>query len=169
MNDRQLRFVTDGLGGRVNGVPREDGYDITVASEIMAVLCLASDIIDLKERLARIVVAYTYDDKPVTAGELKAQGAMAAFVEILPEWLTHGFEVAGGILPAVGFAMLLKAMLKGEFVPYLLIGFVIACFLDFSNLLPIAIIGVALALIAYNNENKVAANTVAVEEFDDGI
>ena len=94
---------------------------------------------------------------------------MAQLVQALPEWLTHGFEVAGGILPAVGFAMLLKAMLKGEFVPYLLIGFVVSCFLDFSNLLPIAIIGVALALIAYNTENKAAANTVAVEEIDDGI
>ena len=80
MNDRQLRFVVDGLGGKVNGVPREDGYDITVASEIMAVLCLASDITDLKERLARIIVGYTYDDKPVTAGDLKAQGAMAALL-----------------------------------------------------------------------------------------
>ncbi len=81
MNDRQLRFVTDGLGGRVNGVPREDGYDITVASEIMAVFCLADSITDLKERLARIVVAYTYDDKPVTAGDLKAVGAMAALLK----------------------------------------------------------------------------------------
>ena len=80
MNDRQLRYVIDGIGGRVNGVPREDGYDITVASEIMAVLCLASDITDLKERLARIIVGYTYDDKPVTAGDLKAQGAMAALL-----------------------------------------------------------------------------------------
>ena len=81
MNDRQLRFVTDGLGGRVNGVPREDGYDITVASEIMAVFCLASDIDDLKKRLSRIVVAYTYDEKPVTAGDLKAVGAMAALLK----------------------------------------------------------------------------------------
>ena len=81
MNDRQLRFVTDGLGGRVNGVPREDGYDITVASEIMAVLCLASDITDLKERLSRLVVGYTYDEKPVTAGDLHAQGAMAALLK----------------------------------------------------------------------------------------
>src|SRR5699024_5239433 len=78
MNDRQLRFVVDGLGGRVNGVPREDGYDITVASEIMAVLCLSSDIMDLKKRLASIVVGYTYDEKPVTAGDLKAEGAMTA-------------------------------------------------------------------------------------------
>ncbi len=81
MNDRQLRFVVDGLGGRVNGTPREDGFDITVASEIMAVFCLASSITDLKERLSRIVVAYTYDDKPVTAGDLKAVGAMAALLK----------------------------------------------------------------------------------------
>ena len=81
MNDRQLRFVTDGLGGRVNGVPREDGFDITVASEIMAVFCLASDIDDLKARLSRIVVAYTYDERPVTAGEIGAVGAMAALLK----------------------------------------------------------------------------------------
>jgi len=81
MNDRQLRNVIDGLGGRMQGVPREDGFDITVASEIMAVLCLASDIPDLKDRLARIVVAYTYDGKPVTAADLKAQGAMAALLK----------------------------------------------------------------------------------------
>ena len=81
MNDRQLRFVTDGLGGRVNGVPREDGYDITVASEIMAVLCLSSSITDLKQRLARIIVGYTYDEKPVTAGDLKAEGAMTALLK----------------------------------------------------------------------------------------
>ncbi len=81
MNDRQLRFVVDGLGGRVNGIPREDGYDITVASEIMAVFCLASDLEDLKNRLARIIIGYTYDGKPVTAGQLKAQGAMAALLK----------------------------------------------------------------------------------------
>ncbi len=81
MNDRQLRFVTDGLGGRVNGVPREDGYDITVASEIMAVLCLANSLSDLKERLGRIIVGYTYDEKPVTAADLKAQGAMTALLK----------------------------------------------------------------------------------------
>ena len=81
MNDRQLRFVTDGLGGRVNGVPREDGYDITVASEIMAVLCLSSSISDLKARLARIIVGYTYDERPVTAGDLKAEGAMTALLK----------------------------------------------------------------------------------------
>ena len=81
MNDRQLRFVVDGLGGKANGTPREDGYDITVASEIMAVLCLASDITDLKNRLARLVVGYTYAGKPVTAGDLNAQGAMAALLK----------------------------------------------------------------------------------------
>lgn len=81
MNDRQLRFVTDGLGGRVNGVPREDGYDITVASEIMAVFCLANSISDLKERLSKIIVAYTYDEKPVTAGDLKAVGALTALLK----------------------------------------------------------------------------------------
>ncbi len=81
MNDRQLRFVTDGLGGRVNGVPREDGYDITVASEIMAVLCLANSLSDLKERLGRIIVGYTYDEKPVTAADLKAHGAMTALLK----------------------------------------------------------------------------------------
>ena len=81
MNDRQLRFVTDGLGGRVNGVPREDGYDITVASEIMAVLCLSSSLSDLKERLSRIIVGYTYDERPVTAGDLKAEGAMTALLK----------------------------------------------------------------------------------------
>ena len=81
MNDRQLRFVVDGLGGRINGTPREDGFDITVASEIMAIFCLASSITDLKERLSKIVVAYTYDDKPVTAGDLKAVGAMTALLK----------------------------------------------------------------------------------------
>ena len=81
MNDRQLRNIVCGLGGRMQGVPREDGFDITVASEVMAVLCLSSSITDLKERLARIIVAYTFDGKPVTAGDLKAQGAMAALLK----------------------------------------------------------------------------------------
>ena len=81
MNDRQLRFVVDGLGGKPNGTPREDGFDITVASEIMAVFCLAGSITDLKERLARIIVAYTYEGQPVTAGDLKAVGAMAALLK----------------------------------------------------------------------------------------
>ena len=81
MNDRQLRFIVDGMGGKENGTPREDGFDITVASEIMAILCLASSITDLKERLGRIIVGYTYDDKPVTAADLKAVGAMAALLK----------------------------------------------------------------------------------------
>ena len=81
MNDRQLRFVTDGLGGPTNGIPREDGFDITVASEIMAIFCLATSITDLKERLSRIIVGYTFDGKPVTAGDLKAVGAMAALLK----------------------------------------------------------------------------------------
>ena len=81
MNDRQLRFVVDGLGGRVNGTPREDSYDITVASEIMAILCLSTSLANLKERLASIIVGYTYDEKPVTAGDLKAAGAMAALLK----------------------------------------------------------------------------------------
>ena len=81
MNDRQLRNIVDGLGGQPNGVPREDGFDITVASEIMAILCLASDITDLKQRLGRVVVGYTYAGKPVTASDLKAQGAMAALLK----------------------------------------------------------------------------------------
>lgn len=81
MNDRQLRFVVDGLGGKANGCPREDGYDITVASEIMAVLCLSTDIADLKARLSRIIVGYTYGGEPVTAGDLKAAGAMAALLK----------------------------------------------------------------------------------------
>ncbi len=81
MNDRQLRHIVDGLGGRMQGVPREDGFEITVASEVMAVLCLASDITDLKQRLARIIVGYTYDGRPVTAHDLKAEGAMAALLK----------------------------------------------------------------------------------------
>ncbi len=81
MNDRQLRNIVDGLGGRMQGVPREDGFDITVASEVMAILCLSSSITDMKERLGRIIVGYTYDDKPVTAHDLKAEGAMAALLK----------------------------------------------------------------------------------------
>ena len=81
MNDRQLRHIVDGMGGKVNGVPREDGFDITVASEIMAVLCLANSITDLKERLSRIIVGYNYENKPVTCGELKAAGAMTALLK----------------------------------------------------------------------------------------
>ena len=81
MNDRQLRYITDGLGGRTNGVPREDGYDITVASEIMAVLCLANSVSDLKERLSRIIIGYNFEGNPVTAGDLKASGAMTALLK----------------------------------------------------------------------------------------
>ena len=81
MNDRQLRNVIDGLGGRMQGVPREDGFEITVASEIMAILCLSKDITDLKEKVARIIVGYTYDDKPVTVSDLKIQGAVAAVLK----------------------------------------------------------------------------------------
>jgi len=81
MNDRQLRFVVNGLNGRTNGVPREDGFDITVASEVMAILCLSKDLEDLKQRLSRIIVGYTKDDKPVTAGQLKAEGAMAVLLK----------------------------------------------------------------------------------------
>ena len=98
MNDRQLRFVVDGLGGKANGTPREDGFDITVATEMMAIFCLATSINDLKERIGRMVVAYTYDDKPVTAKDLHAVGAMTALlkdaikpnlVQTLVKW---GFE-----------------------------------------------------------------------------
>ncbi len=81
MNDRQLRNVVDGLGGRMQGVPREDGFEITVASEIMAILCLSKDIKDLKEKVAKVIVAYTYDDKPVTVSDLKIQGAVAAVLK----------------------------------------------------------------------------------------
>lgn len=81
MNDRQLRFVQDGLGGEKNGVPRADGFDITVASEVMAVFCLASSMEDLKTRLSKLIVGYTYENKPVTAGDLKAEGAMAALLK----------------------------------------------------------------------------------------
>lgn len=81
MNDRQLRYIVDGMGGKANGVPREDGFDITVASEVMAILCLSESISDLKERLSKIIVGYTYDDKPVTCGELKAAGAMTALLK----------------------------------------------------------------------------------------
>lgn len=93
MNDRQLRYVVDGLGGKVNGVPREDSYQITVASEIMAILCLSRDIEDMKHRFANIVVGYTYDDEPVTAGQLKAQGAMTALmIEALKPNLVQTLE-----------------------------------------------------------------------------
>ncbi|MCL2568849.1 MAG: formate--tetrahydrofolate ligase [Oscillospiraceae bacterium] len=105
MNDRQLRFITDGLGGKANGVPREDGFDITVASEVMAVLCLADDITDLKSRLGRMIVAYTYDDKPVTASDLKAHGAMAALLkDALKPNLVQTLEGTPAILHGGPFA-----------------------------------------------------------------
>ena len=81
MNDRQLRFIVNGLNGKTNGVPREDGFDITVASEVMAILCLSKDLEDLKKNLANIIVGYNREDKPVTAGDLKAVGAMAALLK----------------------------------------------------------------------------------------
>ena len=81
MNDRQLRYIVNGLNGKANGMPREDGYDITVASEVMAILCLSKDIDDLKERLSRIIIGYTRDDKPITAKMLNAEGAMAALLK----------------------------------------------------------------------------------------
>ncbi len=81
MNDRELRNIVVGLGGKAHGVPREDGFDITVASEVMAILCLANDLHDLKERLSKIIVAYDYSGKPVTAGQIKAHGAMAALLK----------------------------------------------------------------------------------------
>ncbi len=105
MNDRQLRFVTDGLGGKVNGVPREDGYDITVASEIMAILCLANSIDDLKNRLSRIIVGYTYNDTPVTAGDLHAAGAMTALLkEALKPNLVQTLEGTPAIVHGGPFA-----------------------------------------------------------------
>ncbi|HIT91114.1 MAG TPA: formate--tetrahydrofolate ligase [Candidatus Merdenecus merdavium] len=101
MNDRQLRGIVNGLGARVNGIPREDGYDITVASEVMAILCLSSDLLDLKERLGKIVVGYTYDQLPITAGDLKAEGAMAALLKDalkpnLVQTLEHGPAIVHG-------------------------------------------------------------------------
>ena len=105
MNDRQLRHITDGLGGRINGVPREDGYDITVASEVMAILCLSESIADLKERLSRIIVGYTYDDHPVTAGDLNAQGAMTAlFKDALKPNLVQTLEGTPAIVHGGPFA-----------------------------------------------------------------
>lgn len=105
MNDRQLRFVTDGLGGKVNGVPREDGYDITVASEIMAVLCLSESITDLKDRLSRIIVGYTYANEPVTAGQLNAHGAMAALLkDALKPNLVQSLEATPALVHCGPFA-----------------------------------------------------------------
>ena len=109
MNDRQLRYVTDGLGGKANGTPREDGFDITVASEVMAVLCLAKDITDLKERLSKIIIGYTYgkiaDQKPVTAGDLNAHGAMAALLkDALKPNLVQSLEKVPAIVHGGPFA-----------------------------------------------------------------
>ncbi len=105
MNDRQLRFVVDGLGGRVNGAPREDSYDITVASEIMAVLCLSSSITDLKNRIKNIIIGYTYDNKPVTAGQLNAQGAMTALLkDALKPNLVQTLEATPAIVHGGPFA-----------------------------------------------------------------
>ena len=105
MNDRQLRFVVDGLGGRVNGTPREDSYDITVDSEIMAVLCLSSSITDLKERIKNIIIGYTYDNKPVTAGQLNAQGAMTALLkDALKPNLVQTLEATPAIVHGGPFA-----------------------------------------------------------------
>lgn len=118
------------------------------------------------------IVAITYGIVVFTCAYL-AQGAMQALVTSMPTWLTHGFEIAGGILPAVGFGMLLKVMLKGEYVPFLIIGFTVASFLNFSNLLPVALVGTALAIMEYNSsKNKpVATNIGKVEgdDFSDGI
>lgn len=118
------------------------------------------------------IVAITYAIVVFTCAYL-AQGAMQSLVQSMPSWLTHGFEIAGGILPAVGFGMLLKVMLKGEYVPFLIIGFLVATFLNFSNLLPVALVGTALAMIEYtNSKNKlvvVATNKVEGDEFSDGI
>lgn len=102
-----------------------------------------------------------------------AQDAMQSLVQSMPAWLTHGFEIAGGILPAVGFGMLLKVMLKAQYIPYLIVGFLVACFIPFSNLLPVALVGTAFAVYEYfNSKNKVQAAvepSVKGEEFSDGI
>ena len=118
------------------------------------------------------IVAITYGIVVFTCAYL-AQGAMQVLVTSMPVWLTHGFEIAGGILPAVGFGMLLKVMLKGEYVPFLIIGFLVASFLNFSNLLPVALVGTALAMMEYNSsKNKPLATTinkVEGDDFSDGI
>lgn len=118
------------------------------------------------------IVAITYGIVVFTCAYL-AQGAMQSLVQSMPVWLTHGFEIAGGVLPAVGFGMLLKVMLKGEYVPFLIIGFLVASFLNFSNLLPVALVGTALAIMEYNSsKNKLAVtttNNVEGDDFSDGI
>ncbi|ROR22171.1 PTS system D-galactosamine-specific EIIC component (Man family) [Mobilisporobacter senegalensis] len=122
--------------------------------------------------LTTIIVGVTYGVVVFLCAYV-AQDGMQALVQAMPEWLTHGFQVAGGILPAVGFGMLLKVMLKIEYVPYLLIGFLMACFLTLSNLLPVAIAGAALALIGFNRDKDIAkllSNiTVSKGDEEDGI
>jgi PTS system galactosamine-specific IIC component len=129
--------------------------------------------------LTTAIVALTYGVVVFLTAYL-AQAPMKAFVSSLPEWLTHGFEVIGGILPAVGFAMLLNTMLKMEFMPFLLIGFIMATFLNFSNLLPVAVVGLALALFTYSIDQKIKKNKPALvldnrnsnpeeEDFSNGI
>ena len=119
------------------------------------------------------IVAITYGIVVFLCAYL-AQDAMQALVKSMPVWLTHGFGIAGGILPAVGFGMLLKVMLKGEFIPFLIIGFVVASFLPFSNLLPVAVIGLALALIIFNIDKDKAKMLASInnskgDDFSDGI
>ena len=115
MNDRQLRFIVDGLGGKVNGTPREDGFDITVASEVMAIFCLATSISDLKERLSRIVCAYTYDGKPVTAGQIGASGAMTALLkDALDPNLVQTLENNPAIIHGGPFANIAHGVAKAD-------------------------------------------------------
>lgn len=118
------------------------------------------------------IVAVTYGIV-VFLSTYVAQDAMQALVNSMPEWLTHGFEIAGGILPAVGFGMLLKVMLKKQFIPYLLIGFFVACFIKFSNLLPVAVVGTAFALFTYNldkdREKLVKSSSSEGDDFSEGI
>ena len=123
--------------------------------------------------ITTVIVAATYGIV-VFLSAYVAQDAMQALVNSMPEWLTHGFEIAGGILPAVGFGMLLKVMLKKQFIPYLLIGFLVACFVKFSNLLPVAVVGTAFALFTYNldkeRENLVTKlSSSEGDDFSEGI
>jgi PTS system galactosamine-specific IIC component len=122
--------------------------------------------------LTTSIVAITYGIV-VFLSAYVAQDAMQALVQSMPAWLTHGFEIAGGILPAVGFGMLLKVMLKAQYIPYLIVGFIVACFIPFSNLLPVALIGTAFAVYEYfNSKNKVQVavqTTVKGDDLNDGI
>lgn len=120
--------------------------------------------------ITTLIVAITYG-VVVFLSAYVAQDAMQVLVNSMPEWLTHGFEIAGGILPAVGFGMLLKVMLKRQFVPYLLIGFLVACFIEFSNLLPVAVVGIAFALFNYNLEKEklVKSTSGGEDDFSEGI